>query len=329
MLSVGGGTITDLAKYAALECDVPLIAVPTAASVDAYTSTKSALRIGGYHRTPAARTPDLVIACPEVLESQPTDLGLAGVGDLIAKLIARIDWQVGHLVAGETFDEATSWWSAQAARTALARFRRSGLVASSMTALDALLVTGRAMMIAHSSRPAASAEHTMAHLWEVAGGEEHLHGALVARGTVITVQAYRWIVRRLAERRDARPIHPILHAEQTWRDRIPDAMTPYRSKMDEESEGRVLDEKVLRMRRDRIARCRPRAARIADALLDEAERALASLQETGVAGAIPEISSEWQSLAVRWVKYLRNRYSLFDLAFEMGWEPELYEALGV
>jgi hypothetical protein len=28
---------------------------------------------------------------------------------------------------------------------------------------------------------------------------------------------------------------------------------------------------------------------------------------------------------LEWVKYLRNRYSMFDLAFEMGWEEELLE----
>ncbi len=325
---IGGGTLTDLAKYAAHVADLELLSVPSAASVDAYTSARSALRIAGYHRTPEARVPTVILACPAIIEAAPESLTLAGLGDLVAKVIARFDWQLGAIATGEDFSLREAEWSARVARHALARLRRAGLRAASFPALDALLVTGGTMLVFGSSRPSASSEHTMAHLWEVAlddTGADRYHGLLVARAAVYVIAAYRWILGRL---RTGTPPGPSPHdAGRHWEERLPPDMQPFLDKMREETGTWTVDATVVAERRSRIASRRALIVEMAERAISDAERGLHALQMAGIGAYLPDIPDHWVARSIQWVRYLRNRYSMFNLAFEMGWEPELLDHL--
>src|SRR5436309_3225831 len=82
--------------------------VATAASVDAYTSATAALRTGGYHQAIPARPSEVVVCDTDVLARAPSDLFLAGLGDLLAKFLAHLDWTIAHLVAGDPFCEVVA-----------------------------------------------------------------------------------------------------------------------------------------------------------------------------------------------------------------------------
>ncbi len=330
LVVIGGGSLTDLAKYAAKVADVSLVSVPSAASVDAYNSARSALRIEGYHRTPEARVPDAILASPQIIQAAPAELTLAGLGDLVAKIIARLDWELGAIVTGEPFTARETDWSARAARHALARLRHGGLDAAAFPALDALLVTGRAMRVGGSSRSAASSEHTIAHLWEVAIADEveSLHGLLVVRAAQYVVRAYEWILERLASGAAASETWP-RQEEAGWQARVPEDMQPFLGKMREESAGRVVNDVSVAERRGRIDQNRGPIVELARRTLSDAGRGLAALDAGGIASILPQVPDHWVGRGLRWVKYLRNRYSMFDLAFEMGWEPELFMHMGV
>ncbi|MFP4113481.1 MAG: iron-containing alcohol dehydrogenase [Spirochaetales bacterium] len=346
---LGGGALTDLAKYAARVAGIDLISVPTAASVDAYTSEKSALRVDGYHSTPEAKVPSAILASPQIIEAAPTALTLSGLGDLVAKLIASLDWEVSSLITGESFTRREAQWSERAARQALARLRHAGLREAAFAGLDSLLVTGRAMRLEGSSRPAASAEHTFAHLWEVAlegeptgdapdagavGGTDttteptderiHYHGLLVTVAARYVTVAYRWIAEQIAA--GAKPHEPWPRREEAGRQsRVPADMAAFLEKMREESAGRVVNDRVVAERRALVERHRGTIVEIAHRTLSDAERALESLAQAGIGAYLPLIPTHWVRRALEWVKYLRNRYSMFDLAFEMGWEQELLQ----
>lgn len=331
LVSIGGGTITDLAKYAVRIGRLELVCVPTAASVDAYTSARSALRIEGYHRTPDCRVPDVILVAPAIVAAAPHELTLAGIGDLVAKLIARLDWELGAIVTGEGFSRREAEWSARAARTALARLRHAGLEAAALAGLDALLLTGRTMRVFGSSRPAASSEHTIAHLWEVAIGEEveSLHGLLVVRAAYEIVRAYGWVVERLVADGGAAGVTAaeVAGLEACWQERVPDDMRPFLGKMREESAGRAVAEASVVERRGRIRARRAEIVGLASRALSDVRRGLDALETAGIAAHLPPIPERWRRRGVEWVKYLRNRYSMFDLAFELGWEGELFEDL--
>ena len=60
ILSVGAGTINDLAKYASNQSGIPYWAVPTACSMNGYTSSIAAVKVKGVKRTLPAKPPPLI-----------------------------------------------------------------------------------------------------------------------------------------------------------------------------------------------------------------------------------------------------------------------------
>ncbi len=327
VVAVGGGTLCDLGKYAAHRCCVPVVAVPTAASVDAYTSAKSAMRISGYHRTPPATAPSVILADHAVIRRAPRLLTLAGAGDLIAKLMARFDWELSHLVTGEPFNRMLADCSARAARTALAGLGRNGLTAAAPEILDALLVTGAAMHRLGSSRAAASAEHTIAHLWEVAptGVPESLdlHGILVGYASIFVAGAYRTIFEKVERARSFSPVNEAVRREAQWRERVPEEMHPYIDKMEEESAGRGLSSEAARQRRRSFLDHREEIVARARPALDEIEQALSVVLDAGFPAEHVQVAPQWVRHAFQWVRYLRNRYSALDLAVELGLDQDV------
>ncbi len=105
---VGSGVLTDIVRYAAHAAGRDFISVPTAASMDGYASAAAAMQIAGLKVTSPARAPVGIYADPGVLAAAPIDLTRAGIGDLLAKVTARVDWLASHFLYGEPFPPAVA-----------------------------------------------------------------------------------------------------------------------------------------------------------------------------------------------------------------------------
>ena len=92
LLSVGSGTVTDLAKQVASELDVPVVVVQTAASVNGYADSLSVLVRNGAKRTGSSTWPSALIIDHDVLRAAPDRLTRAGVGDAVAAWCSPADW---------------------------------------------------------------------------------------------------------------------------------------------------------------------------------------------------------------------------------------------
>ena len=153
----------------------------------------------------AARASEVIVCDLEVLGRAPRVLVLAGLGDLLAKLVANLDWNLAWLVTGEPFCATAADLARKARAEAIAAARvvetDPGRRPSSL--IEAGLVSGFAMQAMGGSRPAASAEHTIAHFWEAASAarsEAHdLHGILVGAACALILPGYLELYRRLTE----------------------------------------------------------------------------------------------------------------------------------
>lgn len=67
----GGGTIHDIARFCAHERGLRLVSCPTAASVDGFCSTVSAMTWHGYKKTIPAVAPEIVAADTEIIQNAP------------------------------------------------------------------------------------------------------------------------------------------------------------------------------------------------------------------------------------------------------------------
>ena len=92
LVSVGSGTVTDLAKQAAAELDVPVVVVQTAASVNGYADSLSVLVRDGAKRTVPSVWPSALIVDHDVLRGAPDRLTRSGVGDATAAWTGPADW---------------------------------------------------------------------------------------------------------------------------------------------------------------------------------------------------------------------------------------------
>ena len=103
ILSVGGGTMSDLGKSVSRELGLPNWGLMTAPSMDAHTSGTANLKTPSGAVTHPA-TPSRRVFCDHaVLQKAPEELFLAGLGDQLAKFLGYLDWRLGAWVFGEYF----------------------------------------------------------------------------------------------------------------------------------------------------------------------------------------------------------------------------------
>jgi glycerol-1-phosphate dehydrogenase [NAD(P)+] len=332
LVSVGSGVISDLVKKVSLDTGVPNWCVATAPSVDAYSSATSAIRVAGYHEAVPTGVSEVIVCDLDVIAHAPRSLFLAGLGDLLAKFIARLDWNLASIVAGERYCGIFSDFALGSARKALQAARELSRspreAARSLT--DAVLVSGFAMQGLGGSRPAASAEHTIAHLWEMANvvknEELDLHGMLVGAASRLVLGGYASYYGGLGgmdvsvdRRLDA------YDRELPWEESLEREMRPFMGKIREEMRSRVFDREILKRRIETFHHERKRIDGIARPLLDELALAARILESLDFPFTLRKlgIEKEFGNLAVRNVRLLRNRYTTFQLAYELGNESEL------
>lgn len=191
-VSVGGGTITDITRFSSFTRNTPFIALPTAPSVDGYTSLGAPLILGGLKQTLICQAPLAVFADLPTLCNAPAEMIASGFGDMVCKLNASVDWQLGKLLIDEPFDRAICQRSYGAAQDCAEH--ASAIGARDPQAIrglmENLVESGFAMLDFGQSHPASGAEHHIGHYWEMKLLAEHrptiLHGAEVGMAAVFT-----------------------------------------------------------------------------------------------------------------------------------------------
>jgi len=168
VLSVGTGSLNDTCRLAAARQDKKLCIFATAPSMDGFASYGSPIVCNGFKATYAAKSPEVVIGDTKILAAAPNELKSAGFGDMVAKYVGLVDWQISTLLTGEYYCEKI----ASLTRDAVDELMD---MADKVTANDeytagkifeALLKTATALTFPHTSRPASGSEHIISHLIE-------------------------------------------------------------------------------------------------------------------------------------------------------------------
>ncbi len=327
VVAVGSGVISDLVKSVSLAVDVPNWCVATAPSVDAFSSATSALRVDGFHNAVSARVADVIVCDPEVMNGAPRELFLAGLGDLLAKYLAHLDWNVARMVTGEWYCPLVAATALDSARSALAagRLLRDEPREAVRTLTDAALCSGFAMQSTGGSRPAATAEHTLAHFWETTNQARNerlnLHGILAAAASRLLFPVYRALYDRLStfEPDDQERLREY-DEELPWQESLEQGLQPFLRKVSAEAGARRFDRGILARRLYAFREHRTEICALAGTVLGEMGRAIESLEGMGYPFDFETIglAAEEIALPLRNVRSLRQRYSSFDLAYELG-----------
>ena len=192
VIGFGGGTVLDLAKFAAFVSKAYLISLPTTLSNDSLASPVAVLGTEGKARKSFRCTiPDAILVDTAVIESAPERQLLSGIGDTVSKYTALNDWKIAHTRGNSVVDDFAYMISKMAFNSILVR-RHENLKDKDFIKLlaQALVMGGLAMEIAGDSRPSSGSEHLFCHALEENFSEEVNvpHGIAVAMGSYCAVQ---------------------------------------------------------------------------------------------------------------------------------------------
>lgn len=202
ILSVGSGSVNDPCRLAAANQNKQLCIFGTAPSMDGFASYSSPIVNNGFKESFPAKSPEVIIGDTKILANAPTYLKSSGFGDMIAKYIGLVDWQISALLTGEYYcpkvakltRDAVDILMGMADKVTVNDENTAGRI------FEALLMTGIGMSFTQNSRPASGSEHIVSHLLECVelrdGIIPNYHGEDVGVATLEMLKLYNSLADR-------------------------------------------------------------------------------------------------------------------------------------
>ena len=128
-MGVGGGRSVDIAKIIGFNLDLPFVSIPTSASHDGIASPFVSIK-GNKPHSVVATAPLGVFVDVDIIKKAPKKLLASGCGDLIAKITAVRDWQLGRDKTGEYYGRYSADLALMSAKILMehsSRFSKKGL----------------------------------------------------------------------------------------------------------------------------------------------------------------------------------------------------------
>ena len=340
VVAVGGGTISDIAKLAAVPDDgrpAPvLVAVQTAASVDGYTDDVSVVLRDGVKRTVPSRWPDAVVADAETIAEAPALMNRAGFGEMTSMLVAPADWCLAGLVGTDpTFHEAPIRLLQKVGQDidAWSDGVRNADPAAVAALTKALALRGIATGVAGTTAVLSGVEHLVSHMLDQHHTAHHqpmgLHGAQVGAASVVAAAAWEMLFERLAVAGAAPPLDEAAFDRDQARARVDRAFAPldptgriaaecwkdYARKLETVDAGRA---RLLGVLED----WPQHAPRLRGLVRPSAEIA-AGLRAAGSPVTFRDLDPSVDDQLARWAvsscALMRNRFVVLDLLTLLGW----------
>jgi len=327
-VSVGGGTINDLVKRASAVTRHRYLCVPTASSVDGYTSYGAAMTDNGLKKTLPCLAPLVVVADTDVLKAAPAPMSASGYADLAAKVAGGADWVIADELGIEPI-RADVWDLVQKdLRKWISDPADVGVIFLGLAA------TGYSMQMYRESRPASGAEHMISHLWEMENltfeGVPVSHGFKVGIGTLASTALMEWLFNGhdvTWARANARPPR----TEPERRAEVDSLLSRgcYGTKTGEIAMAKFLAGKALSERRELIfAHWNALAARTAECLIPfNTLKAMFRAASCPVAPSGIGLDARQFRHGILAAQLIRNRYTILDVLDELGLLREAADAV--
>jgi len=187
IIGLGGGKCIDTAKYVSFKLNKPFISIPTAASHDGVASPFASVKGLGKPTSVKTKVPLAIIADSKIIAKAPYRLLASGVGDVIAKFTAVLDWRLAHKLKNEYYGEYAASLALLSAKHVLcyADVIRRGDERAVRIVMEALISSSIAMCIAGSTRPGSGSEHLFSHALDLIAPKPALHGEQCGVGTIM------------------------------------------------------------------------------------------------------------------------------------------------
>jgi glycerol-1-phosphate dehydrogenase [NAD(P)+] len=336
-VAVGSGSLNDITKRAAYECDRPYMNVATAASMDGYTAFGASIEKDGAKQTLTCPAPRAVVGDVDVLVNAPPKMTAAGYADLLGKVTSGADWLIADALGVEPIDR-NGWdlvqdhlrgWISTPAEL------REGDGEAMDGLIEGLVMSGLAMQAYQSSRTASGAEHQFSHLWEGEGLGRDLdpplsHGFKVGVGSIAIAALFERILERDLANLDIEAIKRDWPGPEEVEQRVRAAHDPpLEDPAVKQSLAKYVDADALGERLELLGKLWPDLSKKLREQLMPADELRENLRAAGCPTSPEEIglSIEGFKATYRRAQMIRSRYTILDLANETGILDECVEEL--
>jgi len=194
IIGLGGGRSVDIAKLCAFNLKKPFVSIPTSASHDGIASPFVSVR-GDKPHSLVATAPLGVFVDLDIIKKAPRKLLASGCGDLMAKVTAVHDWELGRDKVGEYYGGYSANLASMSAEILIEsaeNFSKKNI--DVRVIVEALISAGVASCIAGSSRPCSGAEHLFSHAIDHLEFGIGLHGEKCGIGSIMIakLQGQNW-----------------------------------------------------------------------------------------------------------------------------------------
>jgi glycerol-1-phosphate dehydrogenase [NAD(P)+] len=316
LIAVGSGTLNDLCKYVGHRTGRPSMVFGTAPSMNGYTTSTASISRGGYKHSLAAKAPQGVFLDLAVLGAAPVRMIRAGLGDVLCRSTAQVDWLLSHLLLDTPYAEDP--FAIQAADEPILLERAGDLPEGDREAIGTLVrllvLSGLGMLLVGSSHPGSMGEHGISHYIDMLlrphPGSLHGEQVGVASLTMARLQA------ELLSSEQPPVIAPqAINAEALQRRYGPladDSLAVMRAKALDAARARALN--ALLEERWPELRVGLQGIALAPERLEQALRAAGAATRPGQLGIEPTFYRE----SVLHAREIRERYTMLDLAADAG-----------
>ena len=326
LISVGSGSITDTTRIVAMRTGKRFVCVGTAPSMDGYTSVVAPLLLRGVKIHRAAVCPEIIVCDLEIMRSAPLKMVISGVGDVLGKYIAHVDWRIGQIINGETYCPVCGAIVTDAVNRLIDNIEaiRQRSEAGIRILIEALLLAGVTIMIIGHTRAVASIEHNIVHYWDMMKlldqQKQPSHGTAVGVSTLLVWPLYLRFARENLGELD---LEDIKRRRMSRAQREKWLLDSYQevaaTEIMRENQGDFLD---WPEQERRIRTAQQRFDDLADAIahlpaLDRIQKAMQVLGAPMLPGDIG-IGPSLLNRSMYAAKDYRTRYSLFKLLDECG-----------
>lgn len=317
MVSIGSGSLTDIARFIAYKMNLRFISVPTAPSMDGYASSVTALTIEDIKTTVIAKTPEKIFANLEIIKNAPDILKRAGFGDLIGKYTALSDWKLANILIDEPLDERVYNEMYEACENTVKNINEPNF---EKFLLEALVKSGELMAVVGNSRPASGAEHHIAHYLEFLG-YEIFHGIKVGISTLYVIDLYEKLLKLNLDNIDEYLAYRI-DIDQ-WKEEIKTYFPKNSERIIRENIERIKKFNDLSFRKEIIEKIKLNKNKIyaiAENLLNKKEEITKAFNKIGFS-TNPEdwnIKKEDIKKAIQYALYIRDRFTILTLYQFLG-----------
>ena len=198
---IGGGLAIDTAKYVAAANHLPLIALPTILSTDAFLTDATGVREAGCVQYLPTKSPDTVIIDMAVLCNAPAAMRAIGAADVLSIATAMWDWQEAEKLGANPANERVTPQAVDIGdallQTLLANARDIGRgTPEGLTLLlDLLCMEVQLCNLCGHSRLEEGSEHYFTYALENRVTAPVLHGEYVGLGILLmaALQSQPWL----------------------------------------------------------------------------------------------------------------------------------------